>query len=286
MKKTVLKTSLDHLPDRHHKNLDNIVEAIIRQVQPEMIILFGSYARGDYVERDYTVEDGITYAYISDYDILIATERSLNSEQLRAIKKRIDRKHLMTPATIIEETVSSLNEKIRDSHYFYVDLVKDGIMLHDSGKYELEAPQRLRPEKKLAKAREYFQQWMGKADNFYKGFNFYLKEQNYAEAAFMLHQAVENAYNTFLLVATDYKPKTHELDELRKMAIQIYPAHQEIFAIKSQEDEDRWVLLCKAYVDARYKKDYSITLEELQHLDKEAKSLIEFVRARSEEELK
>ena len=286
MKKTVLKTSLDHLPERHQENLATIKDAILQQVQPAMIILFGSYARGNYVERDYTEEDGIIYAYISDYDILIVTEKSLTSEQLRAVRKRIDRKHLLTPTAIIDHTISSLNEQIRDSHYFFIDLIKEGIMLYDSGTYELEAPQRLRPEKKLAKARDHFEYWVKKAENFFKGFKFYLNEKDYSEAAFCLHQAVENCYNTFLLVFTDYKPKTHDLEELRKRAIKIHPAQMEVFAIKSQEEQDRWELLLKAYVDSRYRKDYAITAEELQHLGEQGRLLLELTKKLGQEELK
>ena len=43
MKKTVLKTSLDHLPDKHHKNLDNIVEAIIPVALPIVGVLLVCY---------------------------------------------------------------------------------------------------------------------------------------------------------------------------------------------------------------------------------------------------
>lgn len=40
-----------------------------------MIILFGSYARGKYVEDRY-ISQGITYEYISDYDFLVVTKNN------------------------------------------------------------------------------------------------------------------------------------------------------------------------------------------------------------------
>lgn len=280
-----MKTSLDHLPERHQDNLEIIKEAIVEQVNPEMIILFGSYARGDYVEHDYTHEDGITYEYNSDYDILIVAEKKLNNEKLRAVKKRIARKHLLTPTAIISHGISFLNEQITDSYYFFVDVLKEGIMLYDTGKYQLATPQRLRPEKKLAKAREQFEYWMKKAESFFRQYNYGVKDKDYSTAAFLLHQVVECCYNTFLLVFTDYKPKTHELEELRKMAIQIHKGHTEIFAIKNQKEEDRWVLLCKAYIDGRYRKDYNITLEDLEYLAEQVELLIEFVKKLCQKEL-
>jgi predicted nucleotidyltransferase len=42
-------------------------------VDPEKVILFGSHATGRWVEHRDT-EGGITYEYISDYDILVITK--------------------------------------------------------------------------------------------------------------------------------------------------------------------------------------------------------------------
>ena len=64
-----MKTSLSHLPLEKQEALTLIQEIIRSHVQAEMIILFGSYATGKWVEDRY-VEDGITYEYQSDFDIL------------------------------------------------------------------------------------------------------------------------------------------------------------------------------------------------------------------------
>ena len=57
-----------------------------------MIILFGSYSRGNWVEDVYK-ENGTTYEYKSDYDILVVTEHHqdmpprLGKEIRRKIKR-------------------------------------------------------------------------------------------------------------------------------------------------------------------------------------------------------
>ncbi|RFA26279.1 hypothetical protein CAI21_17540, partial [Alkalilimnicola ehrlichii] len=46
-----MRTDLSHLPEDKQRELEEIVE-LLRQVTPvAMIILFGSYARGDYKEE-------------------------------------------------------------------------------------------------------------------------------------------------------------------------------------------------------------------------------------------
>ena len=73
-----MKKSLTHLPQHKREEL-KLVTRIIRKQFPSahMIILFGSYARNEWVEDIYT-EGHITYEYISDFDILVTVKsRSL-----------------------------------------------------------------------------------------------------------------------------------------------------------------------------------------------------------------
>ncbi|MCX4080016.1 nucleotidyltransferase domain-containing protein [Rickettsia rhipicephali] len=51
-----------------------------------LIILYGSYARGDWVKDMYT-EDHITYSYTSDFDFLV--EKKVNLRSMRYFKGRI-----------------------------------------------------------------------------------------------------------------------------------------------------------------------------------------------------
>lgn len=45
-----------------------------------------------------------------------------------------------------------------------------------------------------------------------------MNDEDYNKAAFELHQAAENLYKTIILVFTDYKPETHDPDDLNKQA--------------------------------------------------------------------
>ncbi|WP_147305026.1 nucleotidyltransferase domain-containing protein [Alkalilimnicola ehrlichii] len=68
-----MKTDISHLPDNKQRELRLIVETITALVDVELIVLFGSYARGNWVEDSY-VEGHITYEYRSDYDLLVVTD--------------------------------------------------------------------------------------------------------------------------------------------------------------------------------------------------------------------
>ena len=80
-----MKTSLSHLPQQKREEITAIAETLRLMVEPEMIILFGSYSRGDWQEDVY-IEDNITYTYNSDFDLLVVvkdeTKRTRKKERL------------------------------------------------------------------------------------------------------------------------------------------------------------------------------------------------------------
>ena len=63
-----MKQDITHLPERKQQELKTITQIICDIAKPEMVILFGSYARDDWVEDKY---DKTHYRYQSDFDILV-----------------------------------------------------------------------------------------------------------------------------------------------------------------------------------------------------------------------
>ncbi len=68
-----MQTSLDHLPEEKREELRLLTETI-RTVcnDVEMVVLFGSYARGDYKEEE-DLDPDRKSGDVSDYDILVVT---------------------------------------------------------------------------------------------------------------------------------------------------------------------------------------------------------------------
>ncbi len=104
-------------------------------------------------------------------------------------------------------------------------------------------------------------------------------------AAFQLHQATERYYSALLLVLTDYKPKTHDIKKLGKLAAAQEPILLEVFPQGTEEERKRFELLRKAYVDARYEDDYKITLKELKWLGARVKVLQDLTQSICKEKI-
>jgi len=68
------------LPEYKRKELELITDIILEKIPDvRMLVLFGSYARGDWVEDIHT-EGHTTHVYESDFDILVATKNKKTAE--------------------------------------------------------------------------------------------------------------------------------------------------------------------------------------------------------------
>jgi len=277
-----MKKSLTHLPEHKRQEL-NLVVKIIRKHFPSahIIILFGSYARNEWQEETYT-EGHITYEYISDFDILVLT-RLKKTAQNHANQSRVDNsivlhKAVKTPVSVIYHSVGQVNYHLRQAQYFFSDIKKEGISLYDTGRMKLERRRKLSPAKRKQIAQEDFKMWFKSATNFYGAYESELQKRHNKEAAFLLHQATERFYSANLLVFTGYRPKCHNIETLGRRVSGCDPAFLKVFPRATEQQDKTFKLLKKAYIDARYKKDYKITKKQLEYLAKRVKILQRLTR--------
>jgi predicted nucleotidyltransferase/HEPN domain-containing protein len=270
----VMKTGLHDLPQHKEAEILEIISLIREVVPAEMIILFGSYARGDWVEEKYDDEH---YRYQSDYDILILVETKSEITQGKFeqdIEEKIEQNDtIKTPVSVIIHDIDFINRRLHKGQYFFADIKKEGILLYDSGKYELSAPKELKGEERKKLALEDFEYWFTNADEFLINFNTAFERGSYALAAFLLHQVTERLYSGILLVFTRYKPNTHDLIILRKLTNSVDSRLVKAFPFETAESRRLFKLLRKAYVDARYKPTYRITKDELKILSNQVEQL-------------
>ena len=76
-----------------------------------------------------------------------------------------------------------------------------------------------------------------------------------------------------MLVFTGYKPKRHNIEKLGRQVSGYDSAFLKVFPRATAEQDENFKLLKKAYIDARYKKDYKITRKQLEYLAKRVKLL-------------
>ncbi|MGC3947967.1 MAG: HEPN domain-containing protein [Chryseolinea sp.] len=262
-----MRTSLSGLPqDKQHEIL-RIVEIIKTVANPEKIILFGSYAKGEYTEHTYTGRDGIRYEYISDYDLLVVLKNA--PDKAYDLDDQITNRARMYKSAVNMEIhdITHINEGLEFGQYFFSDIVKEGILLFDKGTVQFSQPRELSAGEMKVISERYFEKWFKRGTEFLIDASNAFDRGSFNNSAFLLHQSTESFYYTTLLVFTGYKPKTHNLGKLRKQAKQLSEELFHVFPIEnSRAEKHLFDLLKRGYVDARYRDDYSIAHDELLSL--------------------
>ena len=144
----VLETALTYLPQEKQEELQVITTKIAEMIAPEMIILFGSYARNEWIEDSY-VEDGITYEYQSDYDLLVVVkdERKVKPGTGKKIRRKIRKTDACdTPVSLIFHSLDYLNQELEEGSYFFSDLKKEGIAIYNPKEIKLAEAKELSPK--------------------------------------------------------------------------------------------------------------------------------------------
>lgn len=267
-----MNTSLDHLPKNKQAELAKISTIIQRESDDaQMIILFGSYARGTW--KDGSHEQGRGKLVIhkkSDYDILVVNRSEYsakNTEQWKAIEQTCAAEGVKPYVRIIPRDIEFINYKLYQGQYFFTEIINDGITLYDSGSVEIEKERKaLDPEEAKCIAQADFEETFGKAQSFYDYFTYGYKKQDYKTASFQLNQACEHAYKAVLLVFASECPQEHHLDILSNLADAYCPELRGIFPQNTKAEKIAFELLDYAYIGARYDRHYKITQEQLAQL--------------------
>lgn len=279
---------LGHLPIRKQAELKEILNFICQHPEVGFVILFGSYARGDWVEE--YEHDGIHFKYQSDFDLLIIVSEICKASEQKSLERSIfkaidDSSTINTPISILVHDINFINCHLKKAQYFFSDIKKEGIKLYDSGKFKLKAAGKLSHKQRYQLAKEDFEYWLSSAKEFLIDFKNAFYRKSYNQAAFLLHQTTERLYTCILLVFTRYKPNTHKLELLRKLSNALDKRLIKIFPLSTQEEIHRFALLCEAYVDARYNKTYTITENELRWLAEQVQKLNNLTKILCEEKI-
>ncbi|PTS90581.1 nucleotidyltransferase [Sphingomonas sp. HMWF008] len=298
-----MRTDLDHLPPAKQRELERVVQILFeefgyataiatsdwkKQGRILKVILYGSYARGGWVDEPHTAK-----GYQSDFDLLVIVNHDKLTDRVEfwsTAEDRLNRelavtRTLRTPVNFIVHTLQEVNDGLAHGRYFFMDVARDGIALYESDSTELHEPKPKTPQQALAMAREYFGEWFPTAAGRLDTAKYVIGQGRLREAAFDLHQTSEFLYHCVLLVCTFYTPHVHNLGFLRTQAERIDPRLIDAWPRDNRPDRARFEKLKEAYVKARYSKHYRISGEELAWLSERIEVLGRAVQVICEEQI-
>lgn len=281
MARSGMDIGLEHLPEDKRQELGWVLEVLFRAFEAATkartserrqgrilkVVLFGSYARGDWV-------DDPVGGYKSDYDLLIVVDNDELTDTAEywadaetQLQQAFEITHLLSaPAQFIVHSLSDVNRQLSRGRPFFIDIVREGLVLYDTGGSEFSRPRALSREEAHREALENFEAWFPSAQRFLQYGADGVERGWPNEAAFQLHQSAERFYHCVLLTQTLYSTKSHNLNFLRAQAERVAPEVIPVWPRGSRFEKRTWELLRRAYVEARFSKHYAITTDELTWL--------------------
>jgi predicted nucleotidyltransferase/HEPN domain-containing protein len=292
---------LEHLPDSRRRELEFVVKVLFDSFDDAIktklsakrkagqilkVILFGSMARGDWVD------DKIS-GYKSDYDLLVVVNSHTFTDlheywhdaDERLVREFMITRNIDTPVNFIVCSLEDVNSQLARGRPFFTDIARDGIVLYEAPGHPLAKPKPLTPEEVTAEARGYYEQWMPAAIYNIRRAQNSIADKELKHAAFDLHQAVEGLYHCVLLVLTLYSPKSHRITMLRSQAEALDNRLKAVWPADTKLHRQAFDRLRRAYVEARYAADYAVSGEELAWLTERVTLLQETVKTICQERL-
>jgi predicted nucleotidyltransferase/HEPN domain-containing protein len=285
-----MRTDLDHLPPSKRDELERVVAILFEEFRAAhqnatgkrkggkilKIILFGSHARGDWVDAPSSANQ-----YRSDYDLLVIVNQKeladratywTESEE-RLVNEHLVGKTIGAPANFIVHSLQEVNDGLAHGRVFFMEVRKEGIALYQSDDRELREPVPKTPQQALETAKEYFDVWLARGSKKLHLAQDAIGHDYREDAAFLLQQSVECLYQCIMLTLTFYTPYNHNIKFLRSQAERLDQSLFSVWPRSTKRDRALFQKLKDAYVKARYSTHYRISREELDWLGARVENL-------------
>jgi len=257
----------------HHEELNKeVVQRVIAAAPVQRIYLLGLTSAYRRTETVFSVQSA-TRKEVTHYYLLALIEKE-DDHSLNSVQDKIEGvlQHYL-PVTAIVFSGGQFANWLLEGHPFASGVFEKGFQLYQKDDSPLPLPATTNEEALKKESEQLFTQTKIKVIEFLAGAELYTIRIQYKLAAFMLHQAVEQALRAMLIIHTGLRINTHSIDRLVRCCSMFCFELPDIFPRGNEKEKRVFQLLQKAYIDTRYGTDYSIKLEDLNTLTVKANKL-------------
>ncbi len=266
-----------YLLTENFKSQEEQLVALVQEAVPvEKIYMLGSTLMQQRTESVF-MTDAPSCRNASHYWLLVLIDKD-GGHSDSYVQDKIENtcQHFVAVTAIVVD-ITQFNNWLNEGQRFACTVIKIAVLLHDRTNIPLVFPNAINEEAEKKATVIYCTQGINKVNEFIAGAElFRVREQN-KMAAFMLHQAAEQALLTIFKKATSWHINTHNIDKLLRYCSMVNYKIPTIFPRDSEAGKRLFGLLQKAYIDTRYKDDFAINSSELNELTQRIKTLQEIM---------
>lgn len=267
-------TSLYHSFAMQHEELSKeIVKRVKGVVALERLYLLGLTTAYRRTETLFSTQSA-TRSEVTHYYLLVLVEKE-DDHTLNNIQDKIETNlQQYLPVTAIVFSNMQFTKWLLEGHPFAASVYERALLLHQEDEMPLPFPFTANKEVRDDENELLLRQTRIRVKEFLAGAELFTIRLQFRMAAFMLHQAAEQALRTMLIIRTGLRINSHSIDRLIRCCSMFCFELIDVFPRRSEKEKRHFQLLQKAYIDARYSEDYRIKLEELVVITTKVKTLI------------
>ncbi|MCA6439660.1 MAG: HEPN domain-containing protein [Chitinophagaceae bacterium] len=236
---------------------------LIREVAtPDMIYLLGAslYRRRSESIFCTTLP---TAQHTADYSFLVLmgdTQKKPLSQWQDQIEQHCS---LVMAVTVLVLETNTFKDWLTQGHLFARQVNDASCCLYNADHVSFPASGVCDPVTEQQALAKQYQEGLCKAKEFLAGVELFRIRKQHKMSAFMLHQSTEQALSTLLKTKTGFYSCTHNIDRLLRYASLVCYQLPDVFPRNTENEKRLFGLLQKAYIDSRYREDYTICLHDL-----------------------
>lgn len=257
---------------------EKIVPEILQSIKPGIIYLLG----GDTSHRntESIFSHSTSHAELPNNLTLLILVSELHGRRICEYQDMIEQrcKGIADIITIVLDT-RTFNQWLQACQPFAMTVARSATVIYN----EIDLPSVSIPDGTTvlnpAEIESCYAAAINKAREFLAGADLFQIRKQYTMAAFMIHQSIEQALMAIVKAGTGYCLNTHSIDRLIRFASLVAPHLISLFSLRSDEDKRLYRLLQNAYIDTRYKQDYTINGRDIEVLEGKARHVQQIVAA-------
>jgi HEPN domain-containing protein len=239
-----------------------LITRIVKAASPDFIFLLASTSSQIKTESIFHPTAQGTQEMSNSFFLVLIP--GLSNKELHDWQDKIEThcRAILSITALVLQT-DCFEEWLTVGHKFALIVMRSAPLLYNSGNHILPVPEQYNIPSTGKDAEMQFNEGLSKSKEFLAGSELYQVRKHHGIAAFMLHQATEQALRALVKAGTGYHANTHSIDRLLRYAGLVCPSLVGAFSQTSEEDKRLFQLLQKAYIATRYKEDYKISGNEL-----------------------
>ncbi|WP_342278325.1 hypothetical protein [Candidatus Tisiphia endosymbiont of Myopa tessellatipennis] len=96
--------------------------------------------------------------------------------------------------TLVLESIKTVNSQLEKGHYFFSDIKKEGILLYDSGEFQLAEAKNLPWQEQRQIAKEDYEYWFARGKGFFLACKYQLTRKDFALSAFLSYTKLPKVF--------------------------------------------------------------------------------------------